>query len=77
MKKEKVIYRFHRYEGKVLYAKKEISFELKLAARLLMDEICFSYNKEQLNQAIDQSLKTSRQHDFLQLSEAYRQYVWE
>lgn len=77
MKKEKLVYRYYRYEGEVLQAKREISFELKLTSRLLLDELCFSWNKEKLETAINSSIDTGNKEEFLKLSELYKHFVWE
>ncbi|HEY4600062.1 MAG TPA: IDEAL domain-containing protein [Cerasibacillus sp.] len=77
MNKEKTIYRFKRYQGNRVQAKREISFEMMLSARLLLDEICFQRNKEQLMTAIDTAIESGDQEMFQTLSEFYKQYVWE
>ncbi|PAV29324.1 hypothetical protein CIL05_13085 [Virgibacillus profundi] len=77
MKKEKIIYRYYRYDGKVLQAKREISFELKLSSRLILDELFFNWNKEKLENAINNSIDSGDKEAFLELSEAYKQFVWE
>lgn len=77
MKKEKVIYRYMRYEGKQLQAKREISYDLKLISRLLLDEICFNWNKAQLEAAINSAIDDGNKEEFITLSEAYKQFIWE
>ncbi|WP_164669612.1 IDEAL domain-containing protein [Virgibacillus doumboii] len=77
MKKQKMIYRYSRYEGKTLHAKREVSYELKLSSRLLLDELCFNWNKEKLETAINSSIESGNKEKFLQLSEEYRHYIWE
>ncbi|MDY0406268.1 hypothetical protein P5G51_013485 [Virgibacillus sp. 179-BFC.A HS] len=77
MKKEKVVYRFNRYVGKTLHVKKEISFEIRLGSRLLLDELCFNLNQAQLEKQLNAALENGDAAMFRQISEAYKQYVWE
>lgn len=77
MKKEKIIYRYNRYDGKMLQAKREIPYELRLASQLILDELCFNWNKAYLEDAINLSLETGDKETFLQLSKAYRHFIWE
>jgi hypothetical protein len=77
MKKQKMLYRFRRYEGQILHAKREIPYELKLTSRLVLDELCFNWNKAMIEAAIDRSLAKGNQKDFFEYSEAYNHYIWE
>ncbi|MEN2767746.1 IDEAL domain-containing protein [Ornithinibacillus xuwenensis] len=77
MKKEKVIYRFCPYEGKVLNAKREISFEIRLASRLLLDELCFKWNKKMLEEKINDSIEKGNREEFASVREEYLNYIWE
>jgi DNA gyrase/topoisomerase IV subunit A len=77
MKKEKVVYRFCPYEGKVLTAKREISFEIKLISRLILDELCFNWNKRMLEEKINQSIQKGNKDEFASVREEYLQYIWE
>ncbi|GGA73220.1 hypothetical protein [Ornithinibacillus halotolerans] len=77
MKKEKVVYRFYPYKGKVLAAKKEIPFEMKLISRLILDEICFNYNKGILEDKINESIKKGNKKEFASVREEYLHYIWE
>lgn len=77
MKKEKLVYRFVRYDGQILHAKREIPYELKLTSRLILDELCFKWNKEKLEAAINCSIDTGDKEEFLELSNKYRHFVWE
>ena len=77
MKKQKMDYRLLRYEGKPLKAKREISYEIKLTSRLILDELCFEWNKEQLASAINRSIDTRNRELFQQLSEKYKLYIKE
>lgn len=77
MKKQKLIYQYFRYDGKPLHAKREVSYELKLSSRMLLDELCFKWNKERIESAINSSLDSGNKEKFLKLSEEYRHYIWE
>lgn len=77
MKKEKVVYRFNRYYGRVLVAKSEIPFHMKLTSRLVLDQLCYDWNKKQLQHQLDEALKRGDKELFEQLSIEYRQYIYE
>ncbi|QKY68492.1 IDEAL domain-containing protein [Lentibacillus sp. CBA3610] len=77
MKKQKMVYQLYRYAGAVIEAKREVPFELKLSAQLMLDEICFSWNKQQLESAINHAIDTGDKEKFGQLCEEYRNYIWE
>ncbi|WP_047982525.1 hypothetical protein [Ornithinibacillus contaminans] len=77
MKKEKVIYRFCPYEGKVLNARREISFEIRLSSRLLLDELCFNWNKQVLEKKLNNSIEKGNIEEFRSVREQYLQYIWE
>ncbi|WP_249870194.1 IDEAL domain-containing protein [Oceanobacillus saliphilus] len=77
MKKEKIVYRFYRYQGKSINAKREIPYELRLFARLILDELCFTWNKIRLEEDLNSSLEKGNKEAFMKLSEAYRHFVWE
>ncbi|MBM7540082.1 hypothetical protein [Amphibacillus cookii] len=80
MKKQKVYYclqRTHRHYAKYMIAKRDLSFEIKLTAQLMLDSLIADWNKadfdRQINEAIDQ-------HDverFKEISEAKKHYAWE
>lgn len=77
MNKEKVVYRFFRYNGNTLHARKEIPFEFKLKAQLVLDELCFKWNKEQLVRKLNHAIDTNNKEEFRQLSKEYNDYIWE
>ncbi|WP_430787869.1 IDEAL domain-containing protein [Virgibacillus flavescens] len=77
MKKQKTFYRYYRYDGKPIAAKREISYEFKLVSRLLMDELCFKWNKDKLEDAINRSIDQGDKEKFLELSKAYKHFIWE
>ncbi len=77
MKKQKVNYCFIKYAGQALKAKREIPFEIKLTSRLLLDELCFNWNKEQLLTEINRSIDQGNKELFHELSEKFKCYVHE
>lgn len=77
MKKQKSVYHYNRYNGDVLHAKREIPYEMKLSTRLLLDELCFQWNKQQLEEAINRSIDQGDKQTFMKLSEKYRHFIWE
>lgn len=72
-----MIYRYYRYEGKVLLAKRETPFEMKLIAQLILDDLCYSWNKRQLERELNEAIDRGDKEKFNQLSVAYKEYVWE
>ncbi|SDC76431.1 IDEAL domain-containing protein [Terribacillus halophilus] len=79
MKKHKVVYRLQRTKRKRPYvtAKREISFEVKLATRLMLDEFYFTWNKNRLEAQINACIDNKDEERFRELSAAYRPYVLE
>ncbi|AVQ98564.1 hypothetical protein ACTWPF_13515 [Oceanobacillus sp. M65] len=77
MKKEKLIYKYKRYEGKVSSARKEIPFEFRLTSRMILDEICFQYNKQIIETSINQAIADDNKEKFMESSEAFKQFIWE
>ena len=80
MKKQKVIYKLKEFNGRSrlkLKAKREISFEIKLASKLILDELCFAWNKAHLEQQINESIDDNDKRTFMSLSKQYEPYTWE
>ncbi|MGM8213669.1 IDEAL domain-containing protein [Virgibacillus sp. W0430] len=77
MEKQKVSYRYHRYEGKQIAARREIPYEIRLSSRLILDELCFKYNKEMLETEINAAIDKGSVDAFQKLSKSYSQYIWE
>lgn len=80
MKKEKTIYRLRNFVynfNPVIHAKKEITFEMKLATKLLLDELRYEWIKARLQQLIDEALDRGDRDAFIQLSELYVTYTQE
>lgn len=77
MKKQMMAYQLYRYAGKPMKAKRDVPFELKLTAKMVLDELCFEWNKQKLVSAINDAIDTDDKERFIQLSEEYRHYIWE
>lgn len=76
MKKHKFLYRLCRYEGDVIEAKRATPYEIELSTRFLLDNLCFTWNKKQLQKQIDKAIDLGQKETFIELSEIYKQYVW-
>jgi len=74
MKKQKITYQYVRYIGKPLTGVREIPFEMKLTAQLLLDELCFNWNKKRLVSLIDEAIDHKDLDSFMELSETYKDY---
>ncbi|MFB1051123.1 IDEAL domain-containing protein [Paraliobacillus sp. JSM ZJ581] len=80
MKKQKVNYYLIKYaalENASIKAKKEVSFEIKLASQLLLDELVSTRNKLHLEQRINQAIDDRDEIAFLELSKRYQVYAYE
>ncbi|WP_217586059.1 IDEAL domain-containing protein [Lentibacillus saliphilus] len=66
-----------RYTGPVIRAKREIPYELQVSARLIMDELCYKWNKNQLEAAINDAIDSGDRNMFLELGEQYKPYRYE
>ncbi|WP_407272924.1 hypothetical protein [Radiobacillus sp. PE A8.2] len=80
MKKHKVVYKlsvFGNRKGSKIVAKREIPFEIKLAAKLILDDLCFSWNKTHLETKINESIDKMDKEGFMILSKQYQPYTWE
>jgi len=77
MKKEKITYRYYRYNGKVLRAKREIPYEVKILSRLMLDELCFKWNQEKMKEAINSAIDRGDKETFIKLSKQYKRYMYE
>lgn len=77
MEKARTVYQFRRYEGESLKAKREIPYEIRLQAQLMLDELCFKWNKKMLQNKLNESLDTNNKDEFMRLSNVYKQYIWE
>ncbi|CQR47063.1 hypothetical protein BN1058_01352 [Paraliobacillus sp. PM-2] len=80
MKKQKANYllsSFAAVKDSPIKAKKEISFEIKLASQLLLDDLVSRWNKSQLEQRINEAIDHQDKIAFLQLSKEYQAYTYE
>ncbi|QTM98592.1 IDEAL domain-containing protein [Sediminibacillus dalangtanensis] len=80
MKKHKINYRLQAFgtnRKRKIVARREISYEIRLATQLLLDELCFNWNKSRLEAQINNSIDASDREAFLSLSEQYQSYVKE
>ncbi|MFD2655102.1 MULTISPECIES: IDEAL domain-containing protein [Gracilibacillus] len=80
MKKHKVSYQlkvFHMNSKSVLRARREIPYEIRLASQLVLDDLCFTWNKARLEEEINQSIDDNNKETFKKLSETYNSYIWE
>ncbi|RLL44989.1 hypothetical protein D8M04_08935 [Oceanobacillus piezotolerans] len=77
MKKEKLVYRFIRYDGETLTAKREIPYEFSLVAQLVLDELCYRWNKRKLMEEINNTFVKKDRSAFNYYSNLYKEYVWE
>ncbi len=80
MKTQKVNYVLRKYSaknGSSFKAKREISFEIKLASRLVLDELVSTWNKSNLEQRINDSIDEEDKVAFLKLSKEYQFYAYE
>lgn len=77
MEKQKLTYSYYRYDGEVLQAKREIPFEVKLSSRLILDELCYTWNKANIKDAIDTAIDQGNKDEFIRLSKRHKHYIWE
>lgn len=80
MKKQKVVYmlrRFSEVRYKKIIAKREISFDIKLAAKLFLDELTFKRNKNYLEELINEAIEANDRERFYELSTVYASYTKE
>ncbi|UOR13237.1 IDEAL domain-containing protein [Halobacillus amylolyticus] len=78
MRKQKVIYVLRRdpgFRNREITAKKELSFGIRLASRLLLDQLSFQFNKERLNKQINSAIDNNDREEFDRLSEQYQFYT--
>ncbi|NIK12675.1 IDEAL domain-containing protein [Alkalibacillus almallahensis] len=56
-------------------AYRDIPYEVKLASRLFLDEITYTFNKQRLEEQINDALDTGDVQSFNELSQQYGKYV--
>ncbi|MFC0015987.1 MULTISPECIES: IDEAL domain-containing protein [Allobacillus] len=68
--------RLHFSNGHLpIMARKEMNYEIKLAARLILDEAIYQWNKENLETKIDAAIDNQNEKEFHRLSKQYAHYV--
>ncbi|GAA0490556.1 hypothetical protein GCM10008986_15710 [Salinibacillus aidingensis] len=80
MKKQKQSYILVKYENcspQPFKAKKEISYEIKLASRLILDELTFSHNKAVIEKQINSAIDSDNRSEFYELSKKYQPFIKE
>ncbi|MBM7551125.1 IDEAL domain-containing protein [Thalassobacillus pellis] len=80
MKKQKINYVLRRspvFRDKTIYAKRELSFGLQLASRLILDELSYQFNKTRLDAEINDAIEMEDRDRFDRLSKEYVPYTWE
>ncbi|MEC3883740.1 IDEAL domain-containing protein [Halobacillus litoralis] len=80
MRKQKIDYVIRRhpeYKGKEITAKRELSFGIQLASRLLLDQLSYQFNKERLDKEINQAIDNDDRVAFERLSSQYQPFTWE
>ncbi len=75
MKKHVLKYRFFRYRGGVLIAKRDVPFDIKITSRMLLDELCFEWNKQFIVDRINESIDKKDEKAFIKYSELYKNFI--
>ncbi len=79
MKKQYTSYklsRLHFSNGHMpMKARKDMKYEIKLAARLILDEAIYQWNKSHLEKRINVAIDTEDIEAFNDLSKQYAEYV--
>ncbi|MFD2924382.1 IDEAL domain-containing protein [Halobacillus naozhouensis] len=65
------------FRNREITAKRELSFGIRLASRLLLDELSYQFNKEQIDRQINLAIDNNDRQEFNRLSEKYQPYTWE
>ncbi|MGI8317059.1 IDEAL domain-containing protein [Halobacillus mangrovi] len=80
MRKQKMVYVIRRdpeYKGREITAKRELSFGIQLASRLFLDQLSFEFNKDRLDEEINEAIDNNDREAFERLSLQYQPYTWE
>jgi len=79
MKKATVSFRLNRFpsDENVIYAMREVPYEIKLASTLVLDELCYNWNKTNLEQQVNEAIDYGDHEQFKQLSLMYKPYTFE
>jgi len=78
MKKQGTSYVLIKYQFPnrvVIRARREVPYEFRLAARLVLDELMYKQNKELLEQQINDALDHNDTETFAKLSKLYAKYL--
>lgn len=75
MEKHILKYRFYRYRGGVLFAKRDVPYDIKLSSRLLLDELCFKWNKQYIINCIDEAIDQRNEEAFIKYSQLYKSFI--
>ena len=78
MRKQKIEYVVRRdpeYKGKEITAKRELSFGIQLASRLLLDQLSYQFNKERLDNEVNQAIDNGDRQEFKRLSRYYQPFT--
>ncbi|RPF50148.1 IDEAL domain-containing protein [Aquisalibacillus elongatus] len=78
MKKQVTSYVLIRYQFPkrvAIKAKREVPYDIKLAARLVLDELVFMWNKNALEEQINIAIDQDDQQTFHELSKRYAKYL--
>ncbi|MBH0228681.1 IDEAL domain-containing protein [Halobacillus yeomjeoni] len=78
MRKQKMVYVIRRdpdYKGKKITAKRELSYGIRLASRLFLDEMSFQFNKKRFDEKINSAIDNNDREEFERLSKEFQLYV--
>ncbi|MET3683536.1 uncharacterized protein YpiB (UPF0302 family) [Alkalibacillus flavidus] len=78
MKKQVTSYVLVKYQfpkDVAVKARRDIPYEVKLASRLFLDELVYTFNKQRLEEQINHALDQGDVETFLGLSQEYGKYV--
>lgn len=80
MKTQRISYRLKRpinTFGKTFVAQREISFEIRLCAQLMMDQVVSKSNKANFDLKINDAIDTRNKELFKEIAENDQHYAWE
>ena len=75
MEKHTLKYRFYRYRGGVLTAKRDVPYGIKLSSRMLLDELRFKWNKQYIIKRVDEAIEQGDKKSFIKYSHLYKNFV--
>ncbi|KGX84921.1 hypothetical protein [Pontibacillus marinus] len=79
MKKAKVSFRLNWFpsDESVIHAKRELPYEIKLASTLVLDELCYNWNKSNLEKQVNEAIDYGDYEQFEKASQMYKPYTFE